>query len=122
MNKYLKEAKKYYKIALDELKKSSINGKIELAVDGCEKGWLSVILATNALFLKKGEKEEKLPKTQRGRRYFLIKYATREERSIFYKSYGLLHIDGFYERLIDYELIFECLEDVKEFINKIENE
>ena len=121
MDKYIKETKRYYKLALEELAESSKDGKIELAVDGCEKGWLSVVLATNALFVKKGEKEDDVPKTQRGRRYFLTKYADREQRKVFDRSYGLLHIDGFYERLIDYKQIYETMDDIKDYIEQIEN-
>ncbi len=117
---YIKEAKRYYEIALKELKEASENGKIELAVNGCDKGWLSTVLATNALFIKKGEPEEKLPETHRGRRYLLTKYGTKELRTVFYKARDVLHIDGFYDRLIDYKVISETMEDIKEYIDKIE--
>ena len=119
---YIEKAKRYYKIGLDEIDKSKGNGEIEYAVDGCEKGWLAIVLATNALFLSKGIKEDKLPNTHRGRRFFLSKYGTRNLRRIFSASYGTLHIDAFYDQLIDFKEIAETMDDVKKYIDTVEND
>jgi len=120
MDKYIKEAKRYYKIALKELREASKNGKIELAVDGCDKGWLSLNLALKAMFSKKGVKEDKLPKGYRGTTFFLKKYGDRELRRIYNSAYGRLHIQGFWERDVDYEQTLEVLKDVEDYINKVE--
>ncbi|MCK4352082.1 hypothetical protein KAW65_01610 [candidate division WOR-3 bacterium] len=129
MNKYIKEAKRYYQIALKEIEESSKNGNPahnlcagEMAVDGCEKGWLSLNLAIKAMFLKKGAGENKLPKDYRGMRFFLKKYGDRDSRKMFNSAFRILHIDGFWERDVDYGEAFTVLEDVKEYIKKIEND
>ncbi len=119
MDKYIKEANEYYELAIKELEEASKNGSDAIAVDGCSKGWLALVLATNALFVKRGEK--KIPRTYRGRVYLLGKYGTRELRRIFDKARLVLHVDGYYERFIDYERIFETMEDVKDYIEKIED-
>lgn len=117
---YIQEAKDHYDTALKRLEESKRDGDESKAADACAKGWLAVILVTDMLFLKKGEKEENLPKTYRGRVFFLKKYGDRELRRIFDRSRNVLHIDGYYDRLIDYERIFESLDDVQEYIQKIE--
>lgn len=121
-NKYIEEAKEYYRIALEELAEASKNGKSELAVDGCEKGWLSFNLALKAMFVLKGVEEEKLPKGYRGVYFFLKKYGDRKLRRIYGSAYGRLHIRGFWERDPDYEEDMEVLEDIKEYIEQIESQ
>lgn len=120
--KYIEEAKKYYQIAFEEIEKAKGNGKSEYAVDGCAKAWLAITIATDALFLKKGVIEENLPKTHRGRIYFLQKYGDKEKRKIFNAARDILHIDGYYDRFIDYNRINECMEDVNNYITAIEND
>lgn len=119
-NSYIRQAKKYYEIAIEKLKDAEKNGDETKAVDACAKGWLAVILATNALFVKSGVEPKQLPRAHRGRTYMLTKYGTRELRRIFGSAYAVLHIDGYYERLIDYVRIHETLDDIKEYISKVE--
>lgn len=100
MDRYIKEAKDYYKVAVDELTEGKNNGNIKLAVDGCEEGWLALNLAVKSMFIRKGVKEEGLPNTFRGIRFFLIKYWLRR---IFAEARDVLHIDGFYDRDVVFE-------------------
>lgn len=120
MDKYIKEARKYYQIAVDEIKEVQKDGKVELAVDGCDKGWLALNLALKVMFIQKGVKEEELPKTYRGTRYLLIKYGDRELRKLFNSARDVLHIDGFWDRDVVFERVEEVLEDIEEYMGKIE--
>lgn len=117
MNKYITEAKQYYKVAVDELAEASKNGKIKLAVDGCEKAWLALNLALKEMFVKKGVKGKELPRTYRGIVYFLVKYGDRETRNLFDEARNVLHINGFYDRMVIFERVDEVLLDIKEFID-----
>lgn len=117
---YLKEAKKYYNIALQELAESKENAELELAVDACDKGWLALNLALKGMFVLNGVNPKHLPKSYRGTSYFLKKYGTRELRKLVNSAYGRLHIQGFWERDIDYEMIEEVIDDVKNFIDSLD--
>jgi len=119
---YLSRAKKYLALAKKGISYAKKNGKIEYAVNGCDKGWLATVLAVNALFIKKGLEPRKLPKTHCGRDHFLIKYGTKELRRIFGRARSILHIRGFYDLDVDYNVIENVLDDVNEFIKIIEKE
>ena len=121
-NKYIVEAKKYYQIALEESEKSKANGKIEYAVDVCDKAWLSLNLAIKAMFIQKEVKEQELPKAYRGVSFFLKKYGDRKLRRIYDSAYGRLHIQGFWERDVDFDRVKEVMEDVKQYIDEIEQQ
>ncbi|MBI4649279.1 MAG: hypothetical protein HY738_22450 [Bacteroidia bacterium] len=119
-NKYIEEAKKYYQIALDEIEKSKGNGKIEYAVDGCDKGWLSLNLALKAMFIQKGIKEDELPDDYKGMIYTIRKYGNEDLIDFFSSVKAVLGIDSSDYARIDYSSINACLEGIREFIYNLE--
>ena len=120
-NGYIKKAKAFLELAKKEIKKSKKNGDQHIAVDGCEKAWLAVVLATNGLFFKKGVEEKKLPQNHRGRMYLLKKYGNREMIKTYDHLKDLLNSEGFYNQFIDYDLINLAFEDLENYIKTIEN-
>ena len=80
--KHLIEAKRLYQKALEEFEQARQKKDSTILRDACAKGWLSAVEAVNALFIKRGVKEEELPQADRGRRYMVYKYAERELRYI----------------------------------------
>lgn len=68
---HLKEAKRLYRKALEEFKRAREKNDGMVLRDACGKGWLSAIEATHTLFIKKGVKDEELPRTDQGRRYMV---------------------------------------------------
>ena len=118
-NGYIRRSEKAYEKGLEELGKARKRKDGILARDACGKGWLAIIEATKALLISKGVKEDKLPETHRGLRYFVRKYGDKELRRIYYAVYVDLHIDGYYDGLIDYAIIAERFEDVKQYIDRV---
>ncbi len=118
-NSYIKKAKEFFELAKKEIEESKKNGNQHIAVDGCEKAWLSAVLATKGLLLKKGVKEE-LPQNFRGLSYSLHKYGTRElEKTLKYLRTDL-HSEGFYNQHIDYDIIDIAFEELENYIKTIE--
>ncbi len=118
---YIKKAETFYKEAVKELKEAKSKKNEVKARDACGKAWLAIDNASKALFVKSGIKEKELPKNYRGVNYLLGKFATRELRRIYDASYGKIHIAGYYNGDIDYNLLEERFEDVKEYISGIKN-
>ena len=118
-NGYIKKAKKFLELAKKEIEKSKKNSDPHIAVDGCAKGYLALDLATKGLFQKKGVKQ--IPKSYRGTRYLLQKYADKNLIRIFGNVRDILHIDGYYEQIINYNTITLAFEDLENYIKTIEN-
>jgi len=91
------------------------------ARQAAEKGYLCLLTAVKALLLKKGVLEENLPTNERGRTYFLRKYADREFRKDYDAIYKLFHMDCFHEAIVDYPRLKERFEDLHELVKKVEN-
>ena len=120
-NHHLKEAKKLYQKALEEFEKAEEKNDDIVLRDACGKGWLSTIEATYALLVKKGIKEEELPKGgDRGRRYMVHKYAERELKLYYSSLRDDLHIEGYYEGTLSFEEMERNLDDLNLYIKKIE--
>ena len=119
-NHHLKEAKKLYQKALEEFEKAEEKSDRVVLRDACAKGWLSVIEATYAFLVKKGVKEEELPKADRGRRYMVNKYFEREFRPYYFFLRDEFHIEGCYEGSLDFDEVQIRLEDLNLYIQKIE--
>lgn len=117
----LKEAKIYYQKAIKEFEEAKRNNDKLRIQDACAKAWLGVIKATEALFLRKGVNKSELPKTDRGRKVFLRRYGNRELRRMFSSMRDNLHIHGYYDNLVEFDELPEYLDDVKEYIERIEN-
>ena len=74
---HLKEAKKLYQKAMEEFERAKEKSDDVVLRDACGKGWLSAVEATYGLLVKKGIKEEQLPRTDRGRRFMVSQYGER---------------------------------------------
>ena len=115
------EAEKIYQEAREGFERAKQVKDDLKARDACSKGWLAAVKATEALFLAKGLKEEELPKTHRGMRYFLAKYGDKEVRRLFSSIRDTLHIDGYYDGIVDFEELPEHLDAVGEYIERVRN-
>jgi len=120
-NGYIKKAEEYYKIALRDIKRSKKRKDEKLAVNGCGKAYLALDLATKGLFQKKGVAPARMPKSFRGLRYFLQRYGTRAIRKDFDHVRDVLHINGYYEQIVEYETIMEAMEDLGDYIKTVES-
>lgn len=119
-NGYLKEAKRLYALAKSELARSKKPKNETKARQAAEKGYLSLMYAIRAVFAEKGVTSEQLPQSERGIRYFLVKYGDREIREKYSKIRHDLHIDAFHEGIILFTDLDERFEDLKELIEQIE--
>jgi hypothetical protein len=116
---HLEEAKKLYRKAIEEFERARDKNDRVFLRDACAKGWLSAIEATLSLFLKKGVKEEELPKADRGRRYMIYQYAEKELRLYYFSIRDNLHIEGYYEASLDFDEVKRHLDDLSIYIHTI---
>ena len=117
---HLKDAKKLYQKAVEEFEIARDKNDRVFLCDACAKGWLSAIEATYALLLKKGVKEEELHKTDWGRRQMVHRYASKELKWLYFSLRDNLHIECYYERALDFDEVQIQLDDLKYYIDKIE--
>ncbi|MHC1611146.1 MAG: hypothetical protein ACXQTW_06075 [Candidatus Methanospirareceae archaeon] len=117
---HLEEAKKLYQKAIEEFEIARDKNDVTFLNNACAKGWLSAVEATYALLTKKGVKEDELPKADRGRRYMVHKYAGKELELYYFALRDNLHIEGYYNRSLDFEEVQIRLEDLKYYIDKID--
>jgi hypothetical protein len=120
----LEEARKALALAFEELREFHKDKEPLRLRDACEKGWLAVVLATDALLVELGFEK---PKSYAERRALL-----RELEKKLPKVVGLglrdrfgargyyLHILGYHEGLLIEEEIVEELEKVKKYVEDIE--
>ena len=120
--KHLEEAEKLFQKAFEEFEVAREKKDSTHLRDACAKGWLSALEATYALFIKRGVREEELPKADRERRYIVRRYASRELRLYYFSLRDNLHIEGYYNRSLDFDEVKMQLEDLKYYIEKIEEE
>ena len=113
------EAERLYQEAIREFENAKQSRNELRARDACSKAWLGVVKASEALFLIKGAKEAELPKSHRGMRYLLQSHANKELRRLFFTARDTLHIDGYYEGIIDFDELPEYLDAAREYIDKI---
>lgn len=117
---HLEEAKKLYQRAVEEFESAKDkNDGIGLR-DAFAKGWLSTIEASHTLFLKNGVREEQLPKTDRGRRYMVYKYADEEIELLYFSLRDNLHIEGYYNGSLGLDEAKRHLDRLNQYIQKIE--
>jgi hypothetical protein len=88
--------------------------------NSCGKGWLASLEAAKAFFLKQGGPQDELPDTDRGRRYFVRRYMSREMRRAYAELWKTFHIDGYYEGIVEFEDMPEYFEELREFIDSVE--
>ena len=88
--------------------------------NSCGKGWLAVVEAINAHFLKQGVPEPELPDKERGRRFFVSRYMNREMRRNYNDLWKTFHADGYYDGIVEFDEMPERFEDLEEFIDAVE--
>lgn len=116
---YLKTANRILRYSEKELKSAKKNKDEMKAMQASEKGYLALLKAIDALFVKKGVKEDKLPKGEIGRLHYLRKYTDRDFRTKYNAVRHSLHIVAFHEGVINFDQIFEQFEDLKEIFKRI---
>ena len=119
-DEHLTEARNLYRKALEELGRAEAGKDGTLLRDACGKGWLATMEATYGLLLKKGIKEEELPKTDRGRRYMVFKHAERELELVYKALRNDLHIEGYFDCSLCFDEVERRLDDLNLYIQKIE--
>ncbi len=120
LHSHLEDGKKLYRKAVEEFEIAREKNDRVFLCDACAKGWLSAIEATYALLLKKGVKEEELNRTDWGRRYMVHRYAEKELKWLYFSLRDNLHIECYYERALDFDEVLIHLDDLKYFIDKVE--
>ena len=88
--------------------------------NSCGKGWLAVVEAINAHFLNQGIPESELPDKERGRRFFVSRYMSRELRRSYNDLWKTFHVDGYYEGIVEFDEMPERFEELEEFLDSIE--
>lgn len=89
--------------------------------NACGKGWLAALEAMNAHFLNQGMAESELPDKERGRRFFVSRYMSREMRRSYESMWKTFHVDGYYEGIVEFDEMPERFDDLEEFIEAIES-
>lgn len=117
---HLEEAKRLYQKALEEFERAKEKNDGIVLRDACGKGWLATIEAANALLVKKGIKDEELPRAERGRRYMVFKYGDKELRLLYLSLRDSLHIQGYYDGTLNFDEMEEYLNDLNLYIQKVE--
>ena len=90
--------------------------------NSCGKGWLALLEAVNAFFIKQGVTEGELPDSDRGRRFFAKRYMDRNMSRDFLALRRTFHIDGYYEGIVEFDDMPGYLEELEEFIDQVEAE
>ena len=88
--------------------------------NSCGKGWLAVVEAINAHFLNQGVPESDLPDKERGRRFFVSRYMSREMRGSYSELWKTFHADGYYEGIVEFDEMQERFAELEEFIEAVE--
>jgi len=120
IDEHIAEARRLHRKALEEFHRAESGEDGTLLRDACGKGWLATTEAANALLLKKGIKEEELPKTDRGRRYLVFQYAERELELLYFTLREGLHIEGYYDGSLGFDEVNRRLTDLDLYIQRIE--
>lgn len=120
-NGHLREAKKILTLAKKEYARAKKSKNEMKTRQAAEKGYLCLVRAVNALFVREGVSTEKLPKGERGRRHFLGRYADKETRGKYAQIRHDLHIDAFHEGIIVYKDLDERFSDLAKLVKRVEN-
>ena len=120
----LEEARRALELALNELKEYRTGREPLRLRDACEKGWLAVLLATDALLTRHGFKK---PESYAERRTLLRELEKKVPeaaelglRDRFGAKGYYLHILGYHEGSLRDEEVAEELERVKRYIEDVE--
>ncbi|MGQ9468546.1 MAG: hypothetical protein ACUVTD_01765 [Nitrososphaerales archaeon] len=120
----LKEARDAYLKSHDELKRSLEKQDIMLLRDTYEKGWLAIIKATDALLEGKGLGKSESYKDRRDKLWELSRKDETVKELGLHDRFGarevVLHVHGFYDGIVGWELADEELEKVEKYLRDIE--
>lgn len=117
----IRESEEILIFAFDELKEARREQDEMRARQVCEKGYLSLIKAFNAFFVKRGKKVEELPQGERRRRYFLHTVGGRELENLYDVMRHRLHIEGFHEGIIIFDSLEEDLKEISKFVSDLKD-
>jgi len=120
----LREAKEVLARAFQELAEGAKSGDLLKVRDSCEKGWLAVVKAVDALLIKHGYEEAKTHADRRRKlRELASKLAAASRLGIYDRveaRRSVLHNDGFYGGVLTPEEAEEELKKVGELIEDVE--
>lgn len=87
--------------------------------NSCGKGWLAILEAINAHFIKQGVPESELPGNARGRKYFAGRYMDRNMTKDYIYLRQTFHLDGYYDGIVEFDDMPGYLDELEEFIDSI---
>lgn len=87
--------------------------------NSCGKGWLAILEAINAHFIKQGVPESELPGNDRGRKYFAGRYMDRNMTKDYIYLRQTFHLDGYYDGIVEFDDMPGYLDELEEFIDSI---
>ena len=115
-------AREYARAARDEFARAE-NARGREAVIGlqnaCGKGWLAVLEAAHAYFLWRGILETELPGTDRGWRFLVGRHMDPAMKREFNNMRQTFHVDGYYDGIVDFDLMPMHLDELDEFIQTV---
>ncbi len=121
----LQESKEMLTRAFQELKEGIRKGDPLKSRDSCEKGWLAVVTAVDALFIKHGYDEAKTHVDRRRKLRELSERLVEVSKAGLYDRVearrSVLHNDGFYSRMLTPEETGEELKEVKRLVEDVES-
>jgi len=88
--------------------------------NSCGKGWLALLEAANAFFIKQGVTEGELPNTDRGRRFLAQRHMDRDMSRDYLALRQTFHIDGYYGGIVEFDDMPGYFEELEEFIDQVE--
>ena len=123
----MREALRYLNNAKKILKKASIENGIYTDIKPVREAfgtaYLAVLEAIDAVLIKKGVSQKELPKSVDAYRKALQKHLAVHNGKLlkeFESLYNLLHIAGYYRKLLDrVDIVRDALKAAKAFIEKI---
>ena len=87
--------------------------------NSCGKGWLAILEAINAHFIKQGVPESELPGNDRGRKYFAGRYMDRNMTKDYIYLRQTFHLDGYYDGIVEFDDMPGYFDELEEFIDSI---
>ncbi len=120
----LRDAWRTLELAWEEVEKYRKDGEVLRLRDACEKGWLAVVLATDALLVGCGygkpssyrERREMLRELERGD----SRVAKLGLRDRFGARGFYLHVQGYHEGSLEVEEVIEELGKAEEYVRDVE--
>ena len=123
----MKESIRYLRNAREILRKAPRDGRTYTDVkpvrEACATAYLAILESLDAYLLTKGLTAKELPKSVDGYRQTLRKYVSIHNGKLFRefdKLYNLLHIAGYYRKLLDDVIIVRDIFNLtQQFIEKL---